>query len=138
MGIRLSFRNKYKPDAEYCLGKYLSYAETTDAHESIDFLVECGALDDYEWWDDPDHILSKSEVVDRFITECQSCTYQDYGSLFELSTEDLIWFIYLNIIDKSKLREWPVSDFKDQFVGAMEFIKDNAAVENRWEFRLGA
>lgn len=137
MGIRLSFRNKYKPDSEYCLGKYLSYADPTDAHDSIDFLVECGALDNYEWWDGSDHVLSKSEVVEKFILECQSCTYQDYG-MFELCTEDLVWFIHLNILDKSKLRNWPVSDFTEQFIGALEFIKDNATIESRWEFRLGA
>lgn len=67
MGIRLSFRNKDKPDVEYCLGKYFSYAEPTDAHDSVDFLFRIGALDQYEWTDD--EIPERSEMAAAFIRE---------------------------------------------------------------------
>lgn len=136
MGIRLSFRNKDKPDEEYCLGKYFSYAEPTDAHDSVDFLVRIGALDQYEWPDD--EIPERSEMAAAFIRECEFCMYQDYGCMFELSTEDLVGFLGLYTIDRAKLRGWELSDFNDQLYGALAFIQRNATVESRWEFKLGA
>lgn len=36
MGVRLYFRNKDKPDNEYCLGKFLGYAETSDHAKLFD------------------------------------------------------------------------------------------------------
>lgn len=136
MGIRLYFRNKYDPKEEFCLGKLLHYANSVNHLECVDFIIETGALDDYEWYED---VPDRCKMHGEFLDECVICAYQDYGDLFELSTEDLCLFIYLYRKDQKDF--WGpdhIVQYDLDLEDELKFIQKHAAVENRWEFRLGA
>lgn len=136
MGIRLYFRNKYEPKEEYCLGKLFHYANSVDHLDCVDFIVEAGALNDYEWCVNFPCTGIKSG---DFLDECVICAYQDYGGLFELSTEDLCLFIYLYRKDQKEF--WGpdhIVQYDLDLEDELKFIQKHAAIENRWEFRLGA
>ena len=136
MGIRLYFRNKYHPGEEYCLGKLLHYADYKDKLLCVDFLVSVNALDLYEWYKE---VPKFENMGQEFISECAICVYQDYGELFELSTEDLCLFLYLYRQDQKEF--WGpdhIVQYDTDLKSEIEYIQKNAAVENRWEFRLGA
>lgn len=135
MGIRLYFRNRYKPENEYCLGKLFAYAERKDKLKCVDFLNEVGELDAY-WIDSElrtgyDWCKTPQELFQEM---CCCCTYQDYGEFFELCTEDLIWFLVLYWDDHASFHEHPGLGLREE----AEFIQKNATRETRWEFRLGA
>lgn len=132
MGVRLYFRNKDRPENEYCLGKFLGYADPSDQHTSIDFLVEVGALDGYEWDTSYRDIPDRSEMAASFIEECHYCRFYEYGGMFELCTEDLVWFIRLYWDDHAKLFDHESWDVREE----LQFIQQNASIESRWEFRL--
>ena len=136
MGIRLYFRNKYAPKDEYCLGKLLYYADVKDNLKSIDFIVSVGALDEYEWYKDSPEF---NDMAKEFIVECTICAYQDYGDLFELCSEDLFMFLYLYRKDQKEF--WGPDNtvtYDTDLLHEIEYVQKHAAVENRWEFRLGA
>lgn len=136
MGIRLYFRNKYKPEKEYCLGKLFSYAEGKDKLKCVDFLNDVGALDEYwiddEWRKDYHWCETPQEL---FQCMCECTRYIDYNEdFFELCTEDLIWFLVLYWEDHASFHgheDWGIRE-------EAKFIQENATCETRWEFRLGA
>ena len=135
MGIRLYFRNKYKPENEYCLGKLFAYAEGKDKLKCVDFLNDVGVLDEF-WLDGEIHTMWSycKTPQELFLDMCCCWTYQDYGDFFELCTEDLIWFLVLYWEDHASFHgheDWGIRE-------EAKFIQENATCETRWEFRLGA
>ncbi len=139
MGIRLYFRNKDNPKEEYCLGKLLHYAEYKENLTCVWFLDQINALDEY--WTDSElrtDFYYCENVTELFITLCQCCPYVDYGDLFEMSSEDLFYFLFLYYEDKGKIDGWTTIEQHQAVVEASAFIMKNATCESRWEFRLGA
>lgn len=140
MGIRLYFRNKYKPENEYCLGKLFAYAEGNDKLKCVDFLNDVGVLDEF-WLDGEIHTQwSYCETPQElFLDMCCCCTYQDYGEFFELCTEDLFMFLYLYRKDQKEFwRPQHIVTYDTDLLQEIKYVQKHASVENRWEFRLGA
>lgn len=139
MGIRLYFRNKDKPKEEFCMGKLLHYAEYKENLTCVWFLEQINALDDY-WTDSElrtDYYYCEN-VVELFITLCNCTPYIDYGDLFEMSSEDLFYFLFLYYEDMCKIYGLMITEKYQAIAEASAFIMKNASCESRWEFRLGA
>ena len=133
MGIRLYFRNKDKPEEEYCLGKLYSYIDEKDKCTSVKWLLEfTNALD--EFVENP--YARIEENVEAFLLDCACMRYIDYGEFFELSTCELCLFLIYYGIDWESL--WYDEGYKFDLEHAIAFIGTHEACVNRWEFRLGA
>lgn len=135
MGIRLYFRNKYKPEDEFCLGKYFSYAEKKDCcYMCVKYLIKSGRIDyfliDYkEQYDSGDDIYN-------FLEACAMGRYYEYGEFFEMTTEEACGFIADYMLDRCRLWQY---DLKASYmIDILQFIAQNATIESMWEFRLGA
>ena len=139
MGIRLYFRNKYKDNDlynEFCLGKLFYYIDSRykPRLKCVEYLEEENALDHYIF-DIEDY--NYEDLYECFLEQCSCCPYIDYDdNLFELSTEQLIKFVYLYCKDYDAV--WNTNVFEEFFERIIDFIAENEAVENRWLFRLGA
>ena len=136
MGIRLYFRNKYKPEDEFHLGKYFSYAEKKDGcYNCVKYLLDhvSSAFDllmEYR-----EFYIGDDDIYD-FLDMCANGIYFDYGDFFEMETDDLCGFLSCYIMDRCSLFNYELKP--EYLIDILQFIGDHGTIKSVWEFRLGA